>query len=118
TKPARPAGAQAAAPERPQRLSTTIRLVRPITDGGQTWEKVTVREPELGDRIAAERKGEGMEGAIQLFAILTGLPPTAARRMKTRDARAIQSWLESIAPAPEPDAEPDLSETKTFQLIV
>lgn len=118
TKPARPAGAGAIAPARPQRMTTTIRLVRPITENGQTWEELTVREPDLGDRIAAERKGEGMEAAIQLFAILTGLPPAAARKMKTRDARAIQTWLGSITPEPEPETEPDLSETKTFRLSV
>ncbi|MGE8942710.1 phage tail assembly protein [Leptospira interrogans] len=106
------------APAKTERMRKTIPLSRPLSDGSNSWTELTVHEPELGDRIRAERKGAGMEAAVELLAILTGLPSSAARKMKTRDARAIHAWLDSLMPDGEPVADVDDAESRTFDLLV
>lgn len=78
----------------------TFKLARPITDDVTTWAELTVTEPTLGNEIAALQKAPKSAGPMERmthrYAILTGVPAPALRKLKTVDFKAIERWLEGL----------------------
>jgi len=105
--------------------SKVFNLAVPITDdAGSTWTSITLREPTLRDQAAVQRRtsATGTEQTAQLLSILSGVPESAVRRLKTRDARRMQKWerllvadaIEKDVAADDPTA--DLAPYRTFVL--
>ncbi|WP_024275948.1 phage tail assembly protein [Hyphomicrobium sp. 802] len=107
-----------AATQEPAQESTAgalLPLSRPISDGAQIWNELTIKEPTLADHIMSDQKPEGMAQVIALYAIVSGVPEEAIRRMKTQDSRKLQAIIEQRAEdAPEPITEADGA---TFTLL-
>lgn len=74
----------------------TVTLSSPVTLNGETFEKLTFREPEVGDLIRAEQAVMGMEGGEQTMiaatlAAMCGMPFDAFRKIKVRDLKRIMA---------------------------
>lgn len=96
----------------------TLALSRPIADdAGQSWSALTLIEPDLGARMAAEREtSSDVAQVTRLFAELSGVPENAIAKLKTPDARKINAWLDGLGDddAPAPTVEGD---RHTFTLL-
>lgn len=72
--------------------SITIRTTRPVTIDGASVSTVTMREPTVGDEIAASagagRSAENFE--VTLFANLCTISPDAIRGMTIRNYKRMQ----------------------------
>ncbi|MFN3624622.1 MAG: phage tail assembly protein [Hyphomicrobium sp.] len=75
--------------------SFTLQRAIPGANGDPVHE-LTVVEPELHHFIKAGRKSTLTEQTITLLAQLSGLPEDSIKRLKTPDARRIQTWLSSL----------------------
>lgn len=71
----------------------TFKLSVPIVHDGKTIEQITMREPEVGDVIAAEKFKGQAEQTVALFASVSGLTVGAISRMKLRDFKQIERWI-------------------------
>jgi hypothetical protein len=84
----------------PPPLTKTFRLAVTIRDDkGQEYRELTLVEPELQHRVKVQRSRTATETerTIGLIAALAGVPEAAVRRLKTRDAFRIKSWIDEIA---------------------
>ncbi|KAB2942942.1 MAG: phage tail assembly protein [Hyphomicrobium sp.] len=80
-------------------LSKTFSLAVPIhDDAGKTWTQITLIEPELRHRVLVQRAKSAnlAEQTARMLSVLSDVPETAIRRMKQRDARACNRWIEEI----------------------
>lgn len=71
--------------------SLAIRLAKPIVVDGVPQSVIQMREPTVGDEIAAQTSPGGSAGfEVTLFGNLTMLPPDALRAMTIRNYRRLQ----------------------------
>ncbi len=69
--------------------TATIALTRPHQLGGATTDKVTMREPTVGDQLAAS-KGTPAQNEVALFANLCEVAPDEIKALPLRDYRRLQ----------------------------
>jgi len=125
------------AAERPSGETFTLTLSKPIKgDDGRVWETLTAVEPELRHVVAAgmpltvttivngkpavqaARTRTAQEQTIALVSAITGIPETAVSRMKVRDAKAINGWVDDLRrQAFEAAAPVDDDDGATFALL-
>ncbi|QPB08635.1 tail protein [Burkholderia phage Mica] len=71
--------------------SVTVTLSRPIEVNGAKLAAMTMREPEVGDQLAAnEVKGSEDIKEVHFFANLCTIAPEDVRRLKVRDYQRLQ----------------------------
>lgn len=128
---AKKAGAAVAASSAIER---TFQLAVPIRgDDGKEWSALTLQEPLLRHRVEAQRRKSATETerTIVILSALSGASEAALRRMKSRDARKVSAWLDSLqVSARQADDLADAAEQndvvsgsalpleRTFQLLV
>lgn len=71
----------------------TFKLSKPLRHDGKTWSEITLREPNVGDVIAAESFQKQSEQTVAIFASMSGVPIGAIRSMTLRDFRVIERWV-------------------------
>ncbi|WP_171988140.1 phage tail assembly protein [Hyphomicrobium sp. NDB2Meth4] len=102
-------------------LTKDFHLQVPITDEvGSAWTKITLREPTLADMIAVERKVTALGNAFtaDMLSLLSNLPETAVRKLKFRDLRPIERWLNSLQHTVADDDPLEAVPQRTFKLLV
>lgn len=80
-------------------LTKTIGLAVPIRDdAGKVWSEITLIEPELRHRVHVQRQKTASfaEQTARMLSALSDVPESAIRRMKQRDARACNRWIEEV----------------------
>lgn len=76
---------------------TTITLTKPLVHNDMTITDVTVREPVLGDMLAADAvQGEATKQAA-IYASITGVPLPAFKRLSPKDYMAIIDAADALA---------------------
>lgn len=83
----------------------TFKLAVPLKYEGKVFSEITLREPEVGDVISAEKFSGQAEQTVALFAAMSGLPIGAIRSMKIRDFRRIERWAAPFIGASSSEAE-------------
>jgi hypothetical protein len=106
-----------AAAQSPAALTYTLQLAKPITDGDRRLDALTVVEPEVRHFVHASRKASPQETTIALIAQIAGISEDAAGRLKTRDARAVQKWIEGLRKFEPIEADVDEDDGRTFTLL-
>lgn len=72
----------------------TIELKRPVTISGAKVERLTMREPTVGDQIDAQNATKSAaDGEVLLIANLCEISPDDVRGLTMRDYRALQAAL-------------------------
>lgn len=72
----------------------TITLLKPITVGDAEVSKLTFREAEAGDVIAAESMVGSNAQAVALLAAMCDTPYPAMKKLKVRDLKRIMGDAE------------------------
>jgi hypothetical protein len=72
--------------------SVTITLSRPLEVNGAKLETLTMREPTVGDQLAASKvKGDEAEKEVAFFANLCEIAPADVQRLPVRDYARLQA---------------------------
>jgi len=125
----KPTTAAGAAGSHTTALSKTFKLAVPIRDdSGKVWSEITIAEPELRHRVHVQRQKTASlaEQTARMLSALSEVPEAAIRRMKQRDARSCNRWIEAVvrsgieadllAEAAGEIADP-FSDPRTFELM-
>ena len=71
--------------------SETIDLDRPVTVGGETVERLTMRAPKVRDMLAQDKlSGTDAEKEVRLFANLCEVAPAVIEELDLADYRRLQ----------------------------
>lgn len=74
-----------------QEETKVIELAKPIEVNGATVEKLTMREPTVGDQLAASKvKGGEADQELFLFATLCDMAPADLHKLGLKDYRKVQ----------------------------
>ena len=78
--------------------SITVTLAKGIMAGGEKRTEITLREPTVGDNMAARQsaKGDNAGHEVNLLANLAGLSPDEIRSAKMRDYTRLQEALDFL----------------------
>ncbi|MBU3035448.1 phage tail assembly protein [Tritonibacter mobilis] len=76
----------------------TVTLAKGIIAGGEKRTEITLREPTVGDNMAARQsaKGDNAGHEVNLLANLAGLSPDEIRSAKMRDYTRLQEALDFL----------------------
>ncbi len=72
-----------------------VELLKGVDVDGETKMSLTLREPSVGDMMAARKtaKNDTAESEVVLIANLAGVPPVAIQKAKLRDYGRLQDAL-------------------------
>lgn len=78
-------------------LTKIIKLTKPISHDEKTWAEVTVKQPTLGDMLAADLvQGEQTKQAA-ILASICGVPLPAFRQLAAADYLKIATEADAMA---------------------
>lgn len=81
-------------------MTNPIKLSKPISHDGKTWDEVTVRPATLGDMLAADLvQGEQTKQAA-IYASICGIPLPAFRQLAAPDYVTIATAADAMAGNP------------------
>jgi hypothetical protein len=84
--------------ELPEELVITLR--KPIILGGETYDTMTLREPEAGqiDKVSKTAAGNAYGSNLQLIELVSGLPRPVVNKIGVRDVNKALAYLLGFMP--------------------
>ncbi|MBI1620801.1 phage tail assembly protein [Aquamicrobium zhengzhouense] len=76
---------------------TTIKLSKPVEHAGTTYSEISVREPEMGDFMAADLVTGDQTKEAAIYASIAGIPLPAMKKLRPLDYKAIVVAADKLA---------------------